>query len=106
MLLDISKRGGSNTMSNTSSGELSNINHIFGKFDKFRLLCDYYELHMNVQSGTHSKPFIIEVCYDTQVGLWKYMKYRKDKDEPNYIDTVLGVLMERAENVTLEELQH
>jgi hypothetical protein len=33
------------------------------------------------------------------------MKYRTDKDEPNYIDTVIGVLLEQAENISIQELK-
>ena len=42
--------------------------------------------------------------FDVHIGLWKYLKFRKDKDEPNYIDTVVGVFMEQSENITMDEL--
>ena len=96
--IDISKRG-----SNALNGEGPTL---FGNFDKYRLLCEYYTNHVNLFNGNLNKhPFIAEVSFDTEVGLWKYIKYRSDKDEPNYIDTVLGVLLEQAENISLDEIK-
>ena len=92
VLIDISKRNSDNC--------------IFGAFDKYRLLCDYYNNYLNVVTGNTKIPFIVEVSYDTQIGLWKYLKYRSDKDEPNYIDTVIGVMLEQAENISLDEIKN
>jgi hypothetical protein len=39
---------------------------------------------------------VAEVVYDASIGLWGYLHLRKDKIEPNYIDTVIGVFMEQV----------
>jgi hypothetical protein len=38
--------------------------------------------------------------------MWEYVIVRKDKSEPNYVDTVMGVMMEQAEGICLEELEY
>jgi len=48
----------------------------------------------------------IQVAYDTQVGLWSYSRLRVDKTEPNIIGTVMGVLTEQAEEISIEELEY
>lgn len=72
---------------------------MFGRFDQYRLLAD-----MN-DGALASKSRIVEVCFDESCGLWKYLKLRVDKDEPNFIDTVIGVLTEQGENISIEELE-
>jgi hypothetical protein len=49
---------------------------------------------------------IVEVAYDIQVGMWAYLHLRKDKDKPNFIDSVMGVFMEQAESISIEELEY
>ena len=49
---------------------------------------------------------MVEVAYDVNVGMWSYLHYRKDKKQPNYIDTVLGVFVEQAEAIGVEELEY
>ena len=44
--------------------------------------------------------------YDTNFGLWRYHMIRSDKKEPNAIHTVMGVLMELAESIPIEELEY
>lgn len=78
-------------------------NIALGKFDTYRLLADA-EQH-KLKSGART-PIIAEVGYDVVVGLWTYMKLRRDKVKPNYIDTVMGVLMEHAESISVEELEY
>jgi hypothetical protein len=45
-----------------------------------------------------------QVAFCPKVGLWSYFQLRKDKDSPNYINTVLSILMEQAEDIDIEEL--
>jgi hypothetical protein len=51
-------------------------------------------------------PRIAEVVFDAALGQWIYMKLREDKTDPNYIDTVMGVFMEQAEAISIEELEY
>lgn len=44
------------------------------------------------------------MAFCPKVGLWSYFQLRKDKDSPNYINTVLSILMEQAEDIDIEEL--
>ena len=37
--------------------------------------------------------------------MWGYCQIRKDKNQPNYIDSVLGVFIEQAESIGVEELE-
>jgi hypothetical protein len=71
------------------------------EFDTARLLSEIEELGA---SKLHS--LIIEVIYDTTIGKWIYSKIRSDKKDPNYIDSVLGVFIEQAEAITIEELEY
>lgn len=86
ILIDITRRGNEDFT-------------MFGKYDQYRLMAD-----MN-DGSLPNKPRIVEVCFDESCGLWKYLKLRVDKDEPNYIDTVVGVLTEQGENISIEELE-
>lgn len=70
-----------------------------GKFDSYRLLADIGDDHPKT-------PHIVEVMYDTTVGMWRYLHLRKDKKEPNYIDTVMGVMMEQAEAISAQEMEY
>lgn len=72
-----------------------------GKFDSMRLRGDLAALS-KVKRGL----CIAEFVYDTAVGLWTYFHIREDKDKPNHISTVLSVLMEQAEAVSVEELHY
>ena len=72
----------------------------FGRFDQYRLLADIFD-----GSLPQKQARIAEVVYDVGCGVWRYIKLRKDKEEPNYIDTVLGVMQEQAEDISLEELE-
>jgi hypothetical protein len=71
-----------------------------GVFDTYRLLADIQDS----VGGVGNK--IAEVVYDASIGLWGYLHLRKDKVEPNFIDTVIGVFMEQAEGISIEELQY
>jgi hypothetical protein len=84
--LDVSGKGG---------GDVT----VFGKFDKYRLLAD-----INDGMLPGNKLRIVEVVYDVNYGVWRYLKLRKDKEDPNSSDTLIGVLMEQAENITQEDL--
>lgn len=72
-----------------------------GKFDAMRLQGD-----MLVMKRTNKGPCIAEFVYDTTVGLWTYFHVREDKVIPNHISTVLSVLMEQAESVSIDELHY
>ena len=37
--------------------------------------------------------------------MWAYLHLRTDKDKPNFIDSVMGVFMEQAEAICVEELE-
>lgn len=55
--------------------------------------------------NTQSPP-IVEVAYDISIGMWSYLHLRKDKDKPNFIDSVMGVFMEQAESISIQELKY
>jgi hypothetical protein len=86
-LIDISKRG--------------DYNVGLSEYDTARLLAESEELGQSKLSS-----LIIEVIYDTTIGKWIYSKIRNDKKDPNYIDSVLGVFIEQAEAITIEELEY
>lgn len=86
VLVDVTRRG------STSVG--------LAKYDSFRLRGDIRQWNPPM-----SNPIIAEFIYDTDFGQWRYCKLRKDKNRPNYISVVMNVLMEQAENVTIEELE-
>ena len=44
--------------------------------------------------------------YDTRLGQWKYHRIRSDKDRGNFIDVVMSIFIEQAENISIEELQY
>ena len=69
-----------------------------GIFDTYRLNADAQVLH--------SKIIIAEVVFDEKIGKWGYLRLRKDKSDPNYIATVLGVSMEQSEALGIEELEY
>ena len=48
---------------------------------------------------------VAEFVFDPDSGQWKYCRLRKDKLNCNYINVVMSVLMEQAENVSIEELE-
>ena len=73
-----------------------------GEFDAYRLLADMECPEMAAKGGAA----IVEVAYDIQIGMWAYLHLRKDKNQPNYIDSVLGVFTEQAEAISIEELQY
>jgi len=53
-----------------------------------------------------TKANIAEVGLDPSTGEWYYSTMRPDKNAPNHISTVLGSLMELAENLGTEELRY
>jgi hypothetical protein len=73
-----------------------------GEFDRLRLLADSAEL-MEKDRG---KTPIAEVAFDASLGVWRYFFIRSDKSVPNYVDTVMGFMMEMAENMRIEELEY
>jgi hypothetical protein len=44
------------------------------------------------------------VAFCPKIGLWSYFQLRKDKVAPNFINTVMSILMEQAEDIGIEEL--
>lgn len=78
--------------------------YIVGEFDTYRLLADMESPEL--ASRPTQNPPIVEVAYDIQIGMWSYLHLRKDKDKPNFIDSVMGVFMEQAESISIEELEY
>jgi hypothetical protein len=74
----------------------------FGTFSGLRLRADLQHL----KTADAKRPRIAEVAYDACVGVWVYFHFREDKVVPNQMATVLGVLMEQAESVGIEELEY
>ncbi len=68
-------------------------------------LFDTYRLRADMEEAGLKRP-VVEVTYDTVVGTWRYHHIRKDKKEPNKIQTVLGVMLELAEQIPIEELEY
>ncbi|KAJ1437678.1 mRNA capping enzyme, catalytic domain-containing protein [Ochromonadaceae sp. CCMP2298] len=71
-----------------------------GAFDSYRLLADMEDPERADKAAT-----VVEVVYDIHVGKWSYMHIRKDKNQPNFIDSVMGVFIEQAESISIEELE-
>jgi len=66
---------------------------------------DTYRLRADMEEASLRRP-IVEVTYDTVVGTWRYHHLRRDKKEPNKIQTVIGVMLELAEQIPIEELEY
>jgi len=66
---------------------------------------DTYRLRADMEEAALRRP-IVEVTYDTVVGTWRYHHLRRDKKEPNKIQTVIGVMLELAEQIPIEELEY
>ena len=73
---------------------------MLGQFDIWRLIGDTREL-MSIQQ----RPCIVECCYQSELGTWSYFHVREDKTQPNMIYTVMSVLMEQADSISIEELE-
>ncbi len=43
--------------------------------------------------------------FDPDMGHWRYSRLRPDKDYPNLINNVINVLMEQAEDISVQELE-
>ncbi len=43
--------------------------------------------------------------FDPDMGHWRYSRLRPDKDKPNFMPNVMNVLMEQAEDISVEELE-
>lgn len=71
------------------------------RFDCYRLLADISA--SDLPATGHR---IVEVMYDSELGQWKYFKFRRDKSRSNFIDTVLSVFVEQAEDISIEELEY
>lgn len=81
------------------------VNVGLGEFDTYRLLGDIENAPpQDKRKGVFSS--IVEVAYDVHEGMWSYVQLRRDKTSPNFIDTVLGVFMEQAEAIHIEELEY
>lgn len=90
--------GEDNTQVNCTRRGAENIG--LGVYDTYRLLADREEVAMRAGRT------IVEVAYDVTVGMWEYVQIRRDKNEPNFIATVMGVFMEQAESISVEELEY
>lgn len=73
-----------------------------GRFDSWRLLAD---MNHALRLRQQQRP-VAEVVFDAGAGMWSYLQLRPDKGDPNFIDTVMGVLVEQAESVSLTELEY
>lgn len=87
------------------------VNVGLGPFDALRLMAEQDQVRRIRQSegGTGangSGGLIAEVAYDLRFGQWRYLKMRVDKQDPNYIDSVLGVFTEQAEAISEAELEY
>lgn len=74
------------------------------KFDSYRVLADCEDRGGGI--GGSMRNTIAEVSYDTSCGTWIYSHLRKDKVEPNYVAVAMGVLIEQAESISIEELEY
>jgi hypothetical protein len=70
----------------------------FHEFDVYRIIADLEDSNRLIN--------IAEVAYNPSHGVWVYFHLREDKTQPNYVNTVLGVLMEQAEAISIEELEY
>ena len=75
-----------------------------GTFDYLRLSADVDDTIL--MRNNNNTTCIAEVAYMPDIGLWSYFQLRKDKTEPNFITTVLGVCIELAEAISIEELEY
>eukprot|EP00984_Skeletonema_dohrnii_P018674 scaffold8769_cov110-Skeletonema_dohrnii-CCMP3373.AAC.4 len=64
------------------------------------------ERHRLEADRAESGSKIAEVGFDPETGEWYYRTMRPDKVAPNHISTVLGTLLELAENLSTEELRY
>ena len=77
-----------------------------GKFDTYRLVADMQDYEKSNGRNSSRLGRIAEVYYDTTVGMWGYLHLRRDKEKPNELYTVLGVFMEQADAISIEELEY
>lgn len=82
------------------------VNVGLGEFDTYRLLGDIENAPPEDKRKGAFSSSIVEVAYDVHEGMWSYVQLRRDKTSPNFIDTVLGVFMEQAEAIHIEELEY
>ena len=88
-----------------SGPDNTRIDCINGNSNQSKLgIFDTYRLSADVQTSVN-KIIIAEVVFDEKIGKWGYLRLRRDKSEPNYITTVLGVSMEQSEALGIEELE-
>jgi hypothetical protein len=70
--------------------------------DSFYVICNLYSVLCTVYCVLCV--WCMKVAFCPKVGLWSYFQLRKDKDAPNFINTVMSILMEQAEDISIEEL--
>ena len=80
-------------------------------FDTYRLRGDIKRRNSsnsnsNSSSSSSSKDVIGEFMFDAEMGHWRYSRLRPDKEYPNYMPVVMNVLMEQAEDVSIEVYNH
>ncbi|KAL6070719.1 HAT C-terminal dimerization domain [Balamuthia mandrillaris] len=61
-------------------------------------------LHAASHYNNNVRNLIVECCYDTDKGKWRYVAIRRDKTQPNNIKTAFNAIIALAENITKEEL--
>lgn len=64
------------------------------------------ERHRMEADRNESGSKIAEVGFDPETGEWYYRTMRPDKISPNHISTVLGSMLELAENISTQELRY
>ena len=105
------------TQKNLSTISLLNISN----FDTYRMRADVEEFVIrselesgdgvssssdNFRNSKGNRRVVVEMTYLPNVGNWMYHCIRGDKLIPNSINTVMSVLMELADGVTVEELEY
>lgn len=73
------------------------------KYDCYRLKADVEEHAASTHHAVHS---IAEVTYNPNVGSWNYHHLRHDKTIPNHMRTLMSVLTELADAISIEELEY
>lgn len=61
---------------------------------------------LHILNKLPSRKAVLEYGFCIESGLWNYKCHRPDKDNANYVATVLGSLLNIAEAISEEELQY
>jgi len=58
----------------------------------------------DLEAQAEGKPVVAEMYYDMREGRWRIKHLRKDKDSPNFVNTVFSCMEAMAEGITISEL--